>query len=300
MLHGFPQTSQSYRHQIPVLAAAGFRVVTPDQRGYSPGAWPGGVEAYTIDHLVDDVVGMVDALGRERFHVVGHDWGAAVAWLVTGQFPERVISLIAVSVPHPFAFAEALQDPSGEQAAMSGYMARFREVGSELTFLADDAALLRGIYSGAGLSSSEIQAYVDVLGTPEALGAALNWHRAMLLPPGTRTFTPIATPTMLRVEHRGCGAGSHGSRGDREVRARSVSVRGVGGNQPLDSRAGGRAPQRASPGSRGRLEGIAHPNASGREHQLPASACTILGPWSLPFSMKILLALWPAARTPAM
>ena len=197
MLHGFPQTSQSYRHQIPALAAAGFRVVAPDQRGYSPGARPADVEAYTIDHLVDDVVGMVDALGRDRFHVVGHDWGAAVAWFVAGQLPERVISLTALSVPHPFAFAEALRDPSGEQAKMSGYMDRLRADGSELRLLADGAALLRGIYGGAGLSSSEIQAYVDVLGTPEALGAALNWYRAMRVPSGTRTFTPIATPTMF-------------------------------------------------------------------------------------------------------
>lgn len=197
MLHGFPQTSRSYRHQIPALAAAGFRVVAPDQRGYSPGARPAGIEAYAIDHLVDDVIGMVDTLDRELFHLVGHDWGAAVAWFVTGQFRERVISLTSVSVPHPFAFAEALQHPNGEQAEMSGYMARFREEGSELAFLADNAALLRGVYSGAGLSSSEIQAYVDVLGTPEALGAALNWYRAMLLPPSTRTFTPIATPTMF-------------------------------------------------------------------------------------------------------
>ena len=143
------------------------------------------------------MIGMVDTLDRERFHLVGHDWGAAVAWFVTGQFRERVISLTSVSVPHPFAFAEALQHPNGEQAEMSSYMARFREEGSELAFLADNAALLRGVYSGAGLSSSEIQAYVDVLGTPEALGAALNWYRAMLLPPSTRTFTPIATPTMF-------------------------------------------------------------------------------------------------------
>ena len=196
LLHGFPQTSYSYRRQVPALADAGFRVVAPDQRGYSPGARPAAVEAYAIPQLVGDVVGMADALGRETFHLVGHDWGAAVAWFTALLHPERVTSLVAISVPHPFAFTEALASPSGEQARMSGYMERFRAADAEERFLADDAALLRGIYRGSGLAAEDVQVYVDALGTPDAIGAALNWYRAMELESTAGRMTPIRMPTM--------------------------------------------------------------------------------------------------------
>lgn len=194
LLHGFPQSSFEWRHQLPELAAMGFRAIAPDQRGYSPGARPEGVEAYAIPHLVSDVVGMADAVGARTFHLVGHDWGAAVAWFVALLHPDRVESLVPISVPHPQAFARALADPQGQQARMSSYMATFRSEGAEGMFLADDAAALRGIYSG--LEPGEIQKYVDVLGTPEALGAALNWYRAMNLQVDYGEMTPIRVPTM--------------------------------------------------------------------------------------------------------
>ncbi|MEA3055414.1 MAG: hypothetical protein QOD30_846, partial [Actinomycetota bacterium] len=109
LLHGFPQTSYSWRAQLEALGAAGYRAIAPDQRGYSPGARPTEVEAYAIEHLVADVVGMADALGLERFDLVGHDWGAAVAWATAITRPDRVRSLAALSVPHPDAFRRALQ-----------------------------------------------------------------------------------------------------------------------------------------------------------------------------------------------
>ncbi len=196
MLHGFPQASFEWRHQLPKLASMGFRVIAPNQRGYSPGARPQGVEAYTIPNLVADIIGMADAVGADTFHIVGHDWGAAVAWFVGLMHPDRVLSLVPISVPHPYAFGQALADPEGQQAQMSGYMDVFRADGSEDLFLANDAAMLRGIYGGAGLSPSEIQEYVDLLGTREALGAALNWYRAMNLQTGAGQVTPIAMPTM--------------------------------------------------------------------------------------------------------
>ena len=85
LLHGFPQTSFAWRHQLEVLAAAGYRAVAPDQSGYSPRARPAEVEEYRSDRLVGDVLGMADVLGVDRFHLVGHDWGGAVAWQVTGR-----------------------------------------------------------------------------------------------------------------------------------------------------------------------------------------------------------------------
>lgn len=197
MLHGFPQAAFEWRHQMPVLAAMGFRVIAPNQRGYSPGARPEGVDAYTVPNLVADVVGMADALGAESFHLVGHDWGAAIAWFVGLMHPDRVLSLVPISVPHPYAFGQALADPEGQQAQMSEYMEVFRSEGAEDRFLADDAAMLRGIYGGAGLSPEEVQEYVDVLGTREAMRAALNWYRAMDLQTGAAQVTPISMPTMF-------------------------------------------------------------------------------------------------------
>jgi len=199
MLHGFPQSSYEFRSQIPVVAEMGFRVVAPDQRGYSPGARPEGVESYTTPNLVADVVGMADALGRERFHVVGHDWGAAIAWSVALANPDRVISLVTLSVPHPFAFSEALGSSTGDQAERSGYFQLFASDSAAATFLANDAAQLREIYTGwGGLSDEDVQVYVDLLSEPGALQAALNWYGAMSLGAGgVGGTTPISMPTMF-------------------------------------------------------------------------------------------------------
>lgn len=195
LLHGFPQTSYSFRSQIPVLAAAGYRAVAVDQRGYSPGARPDGVEAYALARLVEDVAAIADALGRDRFHVVGHDWGAAVAWFTAMAHPKRVITVSALSVPHPFAFSQAAADPDGDQAKASAYMADLRADGAEETLLADDAAMLRGVY-GPVVDPDAVDVYVEALGTPEALGAALNWYRAMGVLAPFANLTPIELPTL--------------------------------------------------------------------------------------------------------
>ena len=196
LLHGFPQSSFEWRHQMPVLAEMGFRAVAPDQRGYSPGARPKGIQSYAIPELVGDIVGMADALGYEMFHVVGHDWGAAVTWFAGLMQPGRVESIVPISMPHPFAFTQALANPRGQQTQMSGYMETFRSEGAEEMFLANDAFVLRRLYSS--LDPAEAQQYVDLLGTPEAIGAALNWYRANegfehLEEP----LTPIAMPTLF-------------------------------------------------------------------------------------------------------
>ena len=176
LLHGFPQTSYEWRHQIEALAEAGFRAVAPDQRGYSPGARPPDVADYALPLLVQDVIGLADAIGAERFHIAGHDWGAVVAWAVAVAAPERVITANPVSVPHPDAFARVLNDPTSCQVEASSYFDLFVQPNSEDAFLANDHALLRGIY--AGIDEAAVDEYVRVLGSKAALGAALNWYRA--------------------------------------------------------------------------------------------------------------------------
>jgi pimeloyl-ACP methyl ester carboxylesterase len=197
LLHGFPQTSHEWRHQLRALGEAGFRAVAPDQRGYSPGARPARVEDYALPLLIGDVIGLADAIGADRFHVVGHDWGAAVAWGVAIAARDRVITANPVSVPHPDAFARVLNDPDSCQVAASSYFDLFIQPDSEDGFLANDQALLRGLYAGMG--EDAVAEYLRVLGSKPALGAALDWYRANI---GDRNLQRPATgavtvPTMF-------------------------------------------------------------------------------------------------------
>jgi pimeloyl-ACP methyl ester carboxylesterase len=191
VLHGFPQTSLSWSSVAPLLADAGLRVIAPDQRGYSPDARPDGVAAYATDLLVADVVGLADALGIEAFHLVGHDWGAVVAWLVAAARPDRVRSLTAVSVPHLRAYNDALRnDP--DQRRKGEYIATFRQEGvAEDLLLADGAHRLISIYGDAVPTALAVR-YVARLGEPGALTAALSWYRAMTseLASAPRTVVP--------------------------------------------------------------------------------------------------------------
>ncbi len=193
LLHGFPQTSLSWRNQLGALAAAGYQAVAPDQRGYSPGARPADVGEYRVERLVGDVLGFADELGVERFHLVGHDWGGAVAWQVAGRHPERLRTVTSVSTPHPGAFRRSIQD--GEQRDKSSYILFFRSPEAEPFFLDNDAAGLRALYTASGLSDDAVEEYVRVLTQPGAMTAALNWYRAADLGL-VEGLGPITTPTM--------------------------------------------------------------------------------------------------------
>ena len=197
LLHGFPQTSYEWRHQLRALAEAGFRAVAPDQRGYSPGARPPDVADYALPLLVRDVLGVADAIGAGRFHVAGHDWGAVVAWALAVAVPERVITANPVSVPHPDAFARVLSDPMSCQVAASSYFDVFVQPDSEDAFLANDHALLRALF--AELEAGAVDEYLRVLGSKAALGAALNWYRANIRNRNIEqpAIGPVAVPTMF-------------------------------------------------------------------------------------------------------
>lgn len=177
-LHGFPETSLSWSAVTPRLTAAGLRVIAPDQRGYSPGARPVGIEHYRTDVLAADVAGLADALGLDTFHLVGHDWGSAVAWVVAAHHGDRLRSLTAVSVPHLAAYGRALrEDPDQQQRA--SYIALLRTDGkAEELLLEDDARRLRAMYAGL-VPADQADAYVRCLAEPGALTAALSWYRAM-------------------------------------------------------------------------------------------------------------------------
>lgn len=178
LLHGFPETSASWRPVTPRLVGAGLRVIAPDQRGYSPDARPARVEDYRFDRLVGDVVGLLDAYGLEAAHLVGHDWGAAVAWQVAGSHPDRIRSLTAVSVPHPAALGWALREDADQQRR-SSYIGLLRTEGkAEDVLLEDGSRRLRAMF-GDGIDPALVEEHLRRLSEPGALTAAMNWYRAM-------------------------------------------------------------------------------------------------------------------------
>lgn len=192
LLHGFPQTSLSWTNVVPRLVDAGLRVIAFDQRGYSPRARPTEVSEYRTGLLAQDVIGVADALGISTFHLAGHDWGAAVAWVVAGEHPDRVRTLTAVSVPHLTAYDAALRsDPDQQQRA--AYIQLFREPGkAEELLLADAAARLTAMY-GDAVPVALVVRYVSHLADPGALTAALSWYRAMDSSLATTPRTQVPT-----------------------------------------------------------------------------------------------------------
>ncbi|GAA2690702.1 alpha/beta fold hydrolase [Actinoplanes palleronii] len=174
LLHGFPQDSREFEPLSPRLHAAGLRTYALDQRGYSPGARPSGVSSYRIGEAVADVVAVLDSLGLESVHLVGHDWGAQVAWLVAGRHPERVRTLTAISVPHPRAMLLALRVRPSQQARF-WYFQVFRSAIAEKLLLGGGALVMRRMLGDIGFRAD---LYVKAMREPGRMTAALNWYRA--------------------------------------------------------------------------------------------------------------------------
>jgi pimeloyl-ACP methyl ester carboxylesterase len=193
LLHGWPDSARLWRHQVPALAGRGYRVITPDLRGFGRSEQPAEVRSYTLRNVVGDVTGLLDALGVPAVHVVGHDWGAAVAWLTAIMRPDRVRTLTAISVPHPLA------PPTVRQYEMAWYQLFFQFYGvAEATIEHDGWAWLRMFSRGDG----DLGQAIEDLSRPGALTASLNWYRANLAPrmPGPMgavpALPPVAAPTL--------------------------------------------------------------------------------------------------------
>lgn len=198
LLHGFPQTSHTWRHQLPALAAAGYFAVAPNQRGYSPHARPGKVEDYSTDRLIADARTMVKSLGYEHFNLVGHDWGGQLSWLIAAQFPAELDSLTVLSRPHPAAFARAMKADAA-QSERSRHHRAFQDENAARELLADDAKRLRATLRHQGVPDADVTAYLSRLGTFEALNAAINWYRAPRVSGSTLALPDVpavSVPTM--------------------------------------------------------------------------------------------------------
>ncbi|MFD7116761.1 alpha/beta fold hydrolase [Streptomyces sp. NPDC059892] len=196
LLHGWPHHFESWTDVVPVLGRAGLRTIAPNQRGYSPGARPTAVEDYRLPLLAQDVLGILDGLGVERAHVVGHDWGAIVAWYLAARHADRVRTLTAVAFPHLDAYQHAYRvDP--EQQESSKYVGLLTAEGSTEYWLGDDAAALRGLLAGAdnALTPEQQARYLDFHTRPGTFHAALNWYRTGALLDGRSALGEVTVPT---------------------------------------------------------------------------------------------------------
>ena len=193
LLHGFPDSSYLWRRQVPVLVDAGMRVIAPDLRGFGESDKPAAVEDYALTRSVADVVAVLDALEVERAHVVGHDWGAGVAWVLAAVVPERVERLVALSVGHP----NTLRERTIEQREKAWYQLLFQFEGvAEELLMRDDWKLFREFSRGDG----DLERHLADLSRPGALTAGLNWYRANARPEREleprRPLPAVAAPTL--------------------------------------------------------------------------------------------------------
>ena len=192
LLHGWPDDGKLWRHQAPALAAAGYRVIVPDLRGFGASSKPTDVAAYTAPCLVDDVTGVLDALEIPRAHLVGHDWGAAIGWTTAALAGDRVASLTALSVGHPAAVRTA----GWRQREKSWYMLLFQFPGVAERWLCNDD--FRNLREWS--RHPEIEPVVRRLSDPAALTASLGPYRAILPPERLVSpppeLPPVTVPTM--------------------------------------------------------------------------------------------------------
>jgi pimeloyl-ACP methyl ester carboxylesterase len=184
LLHGFPDFWYGWRHQIPALVEAGYRVLVPDQRGYNLSDRPDGLDSYRMGRLSADVAALVDSEGRESAHVVGHDWGAGVAWDLALRRPECVDRLGIVNVPHPSVMERTLKT-NPRQLLRSWYMFYFQLPGLPEWYLGRNDAenlvrTLEGMAEPGAFTDTDLEHYRAAWRQEGAIGAAVNWYRALL------------------------------------------------------------------------------------------------------------------------
>ena len=197
LLHGFPDAWFGWEKQLPALAEAGFRVIVPDQRGYNLSSKPGGISSYRMDTLAADILGLADHLGLDRFHLAGHDFGAAVSWHIAARHPERLRRLAIANVPHPAVMVQTLRR-SPAQLLKSWYMFFFQiprlpEWSLQRADFQTMAAALSDV-----LTEADLDRYRSAWAQPGAITAMLNWYRAALRFPGkSDPAGRISTPTLI-------------------------------------------------------------------------------------------------------
>jgi epoxide hydrolase 4 len=201
LLHGFPENWRGWIHQIPALAEAGFRVIVPDQRGYNLSDKPRGIKSYRVDELVKDILGLIDRLEYQKVNLVGHDWGAMVAWTLAYQHPDRLQRLGILNVPHPLVFRRFVTRDL-EQMRRSWYAFLFQlpwlpEMGMRADHWRGAIRALRGSGKIHTFSKEDILKYRQAWSQPGAMTAMINWYRAVRYQTKLPTKMQIKAPTMV-------------------------------------------------------------------------------------------------------
>ncbi len=202
-LHGFPEFWRGMSGVITGLARAGYRVVAPDQRGYNLSEKPEGIDAYSVEQMALDVVGLIDAMGRESAHVVGHDWGAAVAWWLALTRPERVRRLVVINVPHPSVFAREVRG-NRKQLRKSWYIFAIQvpALPERLAFGRRTRQRFSRAIAGTANPGSFTPDYLahlrEAWAQPGAAQGMLNWYRASVRRrPGRLADKRVHVPTLI-------------------------------------------------------------------------------------------------------
>lgn len=197
LLHGFPQFNTSWEPIMERLVAQGYRCLAPNQRGYSPGARPPRRRDYRLAYLAGDITALIDELGGGPVHLVGHDWGAAVAWQVAATAPEKLASMSAFSVPHPAAFQKAILTSRQGLASWYMYMFQLPRLPELQLGRKGGAAGARMLERLAGQNREAAERDGRAMVEAGALTGALNWYRAIPLTPPTEGPGRIAVPTQM-------------------------------------------------------------------------------------------------------
>jgi epoxide hydrolase 4 len=204
LLHGFPEFWYGWRFQIPALAAAGFRVVAPDMRGYNLSSKPRGVKAYDADRLAGDIRDLIQERGARQARLAGHDWGAAVAWVTAMNHPEVVERLAILNVPFPRRFVRGLRHP--RQLLKSWYMLAFQlpwlpeRVARAKRWRYFQAFSLGSAARADAFTAEDIERYIEAWSQPGAATATINYYRAVLRQPPWRLadrFGVVQAPTLV-------------------------------------------------------------------------------------------------------
>jgi len=182
LLHGFPEFWYGWRQQIDFLAGMGFRVVVPDQRGYNLSDKPKGIDAYRIDNLTLDIIGLIDALKYKKATIIGHDWGGMIAWQLAIKYPERLEKLIILNIPHPKVMKKTLLT-SWRQKRKSWYIFFFQVpwlpelISSRINFALLRKGLIKSSRRGT-FSETDLKQYQEAWSKKNALRSMINWYRA--------------------------------------------------------------------------------------------------------------------------
>ena len=200
LLHGFPEFWRGWAKQIEPLTEAGYRVIAPDQRGYNLSDKPKGVKAYSLDKLTDDILGLMDAFGHEKVNLIGHDWGAVVAWAFAIWHPERLRKLGILNVPHPAVMMNFLRRGDPEQLRRSWYVFAFQIPWLPEAIMRSDnwrgaERVLRGSGKIHTFTNEDMTEYKKAWSQPGAMTAMINWYRAIVrhrpkMPQGSRVKVP--------------------------------------------------------------------------------------------------------------